>query len=159
LIDETTGELKAVMVPDLEIDFTPRLICMIFADWAANTVDGKGVLAGVFDRVHLYPHQLGQPLSCFLFIKTSMMHEEATIVHIHQPDGKHIGGFVLAVPEQFVPYGPPNSIQIVSPITMIFPVPGVYWFNFWYRGLSVGQIPLPISILETHDGTIEPPNG
>ena len=158
-MDQTTNEFAAVDVPDLAIDYKPRLLCMAFSDWATNTADGKGVLGGIFDRIHLDPSQIGQAVPLFIFIKTSMMHEENVIVRIHEPGGKHIGGFLLGVPAEFIAYGPPNSIQIVSPVALVFPVPGVYWFDFWYRGVSVAQVPLTVALKEISVGTNNQPHG
>src|SRR4051794_28476354 len=46
----------------------PRLIALVFADYAAETKEGKMVLSGVFDTLHLPPED-PRLASFFLYIR------------------------------------------------------------------------------------------
>ena len=127
----------------------PRIVALLFADWASYTADGKVVLAGVYDRMALRPEQFGQPIQIFVYIKMAHMHEGNTHASIIGPEGNIVAGFEIATPTSVVAYdNEPVMIQIMAPVFMIFPVPGLYTLTFTYQGQDLpARFFLPVHLM------------
>ncbi|HEV2880577.1 MAG TPA: hypothetical protein VGX24_04660 [Pyrinomonadaceae bacterium] len=128
---------------------TPRLVSLLFCDFWNQAEDGKINLIGIFDRI--YVHSKGRLTPYFvLFIRSVDTIEESLKVRVFAPDDSPVVGidfddFDASV---FTPNLPANVQSILK---IRFPVEsqGVYWFNVFYKGESLGGAGLVVEYRET----------
>ena len=129
----------------------PRLASILFCDYWNQTEDGKTNLMGIFDRI--YVHSKGRLTPNFvLFIRSVNTIEESLKVRVFAPDGSPAVGidFDAFDASVFTPNLPAN---VQSTLNLRFPVEseGVYWFNVFYKGESLGGAGLVIEYRQTEE--------
>lgn len=127
----------------------PRLVSILFCDYWNQTEDGKTTLAGIFDRI--YVHSKGRLTPNFvLFLRSVDTVEEGLRIRVFAPNGSPVMGidFDNFDASVFTPKLPAN---VQSTVNLRFPVEseGVYWFNVFYKGESLGGAGLVIEYRET----------
>jgi hypothetical protein len=121
----------------------PRLVALLFADWAGILEGNKVALGGVFDRIYLRPVTPHPPLSFYLNVKVTQAYDEDIYIHIYNPEGESMGAVISRAAENF-PASPsgPNYGQVIVPLSINIQEPGIYWFEVTYRNERLGLAPL-----------------
>jgi hypothetical protein len=134
---------------DLEKELAaPRLVALLFCDWANQTRDGKNNLVGAFDRIFVREGQK-ETHAFFIFLRTAETVGEPLQVTIFSPGGAIVAGLQYGVTEFHRDIEHPEHplyIQIMLPVQFPVPMPGVYWVNISYGGKSLGGAALIVEL-------------
>jgi Family of unknown function (DUF6941) len=134
----------------------PRLLSLLFCDFANRTDDHKLNLIGVFDRIYVHPDIRKSP-PFILYGRSAQTFEDALWVRVFDPDNE---------PQVEIKFDPPSKEQIQTlreaqverdpddpdqfqfyiPIQMTFKKKGTYWFDVSYRNFSLGGAGLVVRI-------------
>jgi hypothetical protein len=119
----------------------PRLLSILFCDFASRTDDLKVNLLGIFDRIFVNPEIEKSPPFVF-YARTAETFEDQIWLRVFDPDDEPAIEIRFDPPEEIVPDSglpaPPKQVQIVIPLQMNFKKKGTYWFDLSYRDLSLG---------------------
>lgn len=126
----------------------PRLEAMLFCDYATQTIDGKYILGGIFERF-VFTHEEEKVTHYFyLFLRLGQTTDGQIQVAFYDPIGKIISAVAFEVsPAQFVGNYPPQ-INFLDKVRFSTPVEGVYWFDISYQGESLGGAPLIVDFMK-----------
>lgn len=147
-------------IPEVNIDVTqerekPRLVSVLFYDFANRTGNGKFNLSGIFDRIFVDAEKK-RTRSFGMFIKTAETHEGIIRVLILDPNGQLIAALDFGLAEKEFPKDEKYHItQASGGIEFDTPVEGLYWFDVSYNGKSLGGTALQVdfAISENKDGS------
>ncbi len=131
----------------------PRLMALLFCDWANQTADNKSNLIGTFDRIFVGPDsKLTPPFT--LFIRLAQVTKGPVQIRIIGPDGK-IGLDGAIQPEGVtVTEGEPVYVQAMMHIQFEAELAGIYWFDVSYQGQSLGGASLMVQLRNITDATL-----
>lgn len=155
--DQAKAEAKARLRQyATEIDLAagrarPRLLSLLFCDFANRTDDGKMNLIGVFDRIFVHPEERKSP-PFILYGRSAQTFEDNLWVRVFDPDNE---------PQVEIKFDPPSKEQVEAikihrdpdapdqfqfyiPIQMTFKKEGTFWFDVSYRNFSLGGAGLVI---------------
>ena len=129
----------------------PRLISILFCDFANQTSDGKTNLLGIFDSIYVHPVIRDTP-TFVLFIRTAETYSAALDITLIAPNND----IVLTVKSsgiesKRVKTDLPVNIQTIVRFQFKAIIEGVYWFDVTYMGESLGGSGLPVMFRETED--------
>lgn len=136
---------------DINSEFArPRLIAILFCDWANQTIDDKANLIGIFDRILMAGRSSVTPIFT-LFIRLAQVTDGPVHLRIIDPSGKlGLDGTIqpehVAVNEKEATY-----VQLIAPMQFEAAQAGIYWFDVSYQGKSLGAAPLVVEKLEKDD--------
>lgn len=120
----------------------PRLLALVFCDFASKTDDLKINLLGVFDRINVHPDHLTSP-TIFVYGRTAETLAQPLFLRIFDPDNEpqaevrfdnHTQLEFLGKQEP----GTPKQIQFVIPLVLKLRKQGTYWFDVAYGNVSIG---------------------
>lgn len=115
----------------------PRVLSILFCDFANFTIDKKVNLLGIFDRIYVHPENKKTP-TFTLFIRTAETVDERLSVTLFDPMGKPGLGFQFGGEQQTYTPGLPAQIQLVIGLQFTAQVEGAYWFDVAYKQKSIG---------------------
>ena len=141
--------------PSTEIDRTidmarPRLVALIFCDWANVTTDQKFNLIGTFDRITVSASDKRPPLFA-LYIRLANTLEDDVHLQVYNPDG------TSALEGRFKPQDISSSVhnpiflQIAARLQFEAEQDGLYWFEVLYQGQSLGGTALTVQIASSEE--------
>src|SRR5690348_13541193 len=81
----------------------PRLVALLFADYATSTSDSKAVVGGIFERLFLIPRQPGHPAHAyqfFVFLKVTEAFSSDILVKCYAPSGEVLQEFGFRVEDK-----------------------------------------------------------
>jgi hypothetical protein len=135
---------------------TPRLVALLFFDYANETADRKLNLAGIFDRLFV-DKETKKTVPIGVFVRTAETVDSSVYVSIISPEKKAVGGFAFSIPRKAAEVeGKKYALfQMLARIQFDAPVEGTYWFNVAFDGKSLGGCPLVVefrNFKETKDG-------
>ena len=131
----------------------PRLLSLLFCDFANSTHDKKVNLLGVFDRIFVHPETKQTPVFT-LYVRTAETVGERLTVTLFNPAGKPGLGFQFGGEEQTYTPNLPAQIQLVIGLQFKAETEGPYWFDISYKGVSLGGAGLVVEhrAVEAHHG-------
>jgi hypothetical protein len=115
----------------------PRVLSLLFCDFASFTIDKKVNLLGIFDRIFVHPEKKQTPIFT-LFIRTAETIEERLTVTLFRPDGKPGLGFQFGGQKQTYTPNLPAQIQLLIGLQFVAEIEGAYWFDVSYKEKSIG---------------------
>jgi hypothetical protein len=134
---------EAPLPPSEEEARRPRLTALIFSDYATQSVDGKYILIGVFDRVWMVPSQAPPFVPSYqAYIRLAGLTPGRLEVLGFNPDGT-VGfqyNFVLDRPGEKA--HEPGSFEWLFPFFIQPNAFGIHWFEVRFRGEILGRAPL-----------------
>ena len=133
----------------------PRLLSLLFCDFANFTLDKKINLLGIFDRIYVPPNNTKTPVFT-LYVRTAETVEERLIVTLFDPDGKVGMAFQFGGEQLTYTPGLPAQVQLAIGVQFAADKQGPYWFDVSYKGVSLGGAGLVVehrSMEESHGGT------
>lgn len=148
---------QTITVPNIDIDWKaelhrPRMLALLFADWASETTDHKLAIGGVFDRIFLRPTEEVRRLGFYIYLRVTEAYQETTNILVYAPDGQVMAQLELGVdPNYIASQTEPNFVQLVSRIGLPLTQPGIHWFEVRYRNESLGRVPLIVQLMENQD--------
>jgi hypothetical protein len=119
----------------------PRLIALLLADYAAETKEGKIVLSGVFDTIHV-PRDLPRLARFFLYVRMMETNDGPVEIVLYRPDGTPHGELVIEPDEVKVDEGRVNYVQAYTQLALEIPVTGIWWFEVRYQERILGRAPI-----------------
>jgi hypothetical protein len=138
-----------------EIRQRPRVLSVLFCDYANRTDDNKVNLIGIFDRIYAHPEKRMSP-PFIVYARTAETFEDNLWVRVFDPDDQPVAEIRFDPPE--VPNEPdrepdwPNQLQFFLPIRMALPKEGVYHFDLAYRDFSIGGAGLVVKFRVLREG-------
>jgi len=157
-----TEEVAAELVSEISLDVdaekaTPRMVALLFFDYANLTGDGKLNLAGVFDRLFV-DRETKKTVPIGIFIRVAETVGSTVFVTIHSPDKKVAAGFAFAVPSENVELKDARRegekhlmFQMLARVQFDAPAEGTYWVNVGFDGKSIGGCPLVIEFRDANE--------
>ncbi|PYP83507.1 MAG: hypothetical protein DMF61_23080 [Blastocatellia bacterium AA13] len=147
-------------VPEVNVDTVqelekPRLVSLLFYDFANRTANGKFNLSGIFDRI-LVDLNKKRTRSFGLFTKTAETHKGIIRILILDPNGKLVVALDFGMDAtEFPPDQKYHITQASGAIEFDTPIEGLYWFDVSYNGKSLGGTALQIEFAtqEKRDGS------
>lgn len=153
-----TVEVTAEWDFDLDTEKArPRLVSLLFFDYANETADRKLNLAGVFDRLFV-DTETKKSVPIGVFVRVAEAYDSPVFVNIVSPEKKAVGGFAFSVSRKDVKEKIGDKFamfQILARVEFETPVEGTYWFNVAFDGNSLGGCPLVVefrNFKEVRDG-------
>lgn len=125
----------------------PRLLSILFCDFASFTLDKKVNLLGIFDRVFVHPERKKTPVFT-LFVRTAETTNERLAVTLFQPDGKAGLAFQFGGEHNVFTPNLPAQVQLLIGVQFVAEVEGPYWFDVAYKGKSLGGAGLVVEYRE-----------
>lgn len=155
---EEAATITAEWAFDLETEKgRPRLVSLLFFDYANETGDRKLNLSGVFDRLFV-DKETKKTIPFGVFVRVAQAYDSPVFVTIVSPENKPAGGFAFSVARKDVESQTGNKFamfQIMARVRFEAPVEGTYWFDVAFDGKSLGGCPLVVEfrdLKETKDG-------
>lgn len=136
-----------------EVRKQPRLLALVFCDFASKTDDLKMNLLGVFDRINVHPDHLMSP-QFVVYGRTAESSDQPLFLRIFDPDNEpqaevrfdnHTQHEFLGKQEP----GTPKQIQFVIPLVLKLRKQGTYWFDVAYGDVSLGGAGLVVKQVTT----------
>lgn len=121
----------------------PRVLSILFCDFANFTIDKKVNLLGIFDRIFVHPEQKKTPVFT-LFIRTAETIEERLNVTLFDPKGAPRLAFQFGGEQQTYTPNLPAQIQLVIGVQFTAEMEGAYWFDVAYKEKSIGGAGLAV---------------
>jgi len=121
----------------------PRLMSLLFFDYANTTLEGKLNLMGVFDRI--YVDQVTKKTTPIgIFVRVCKAWDYPFRVTIISPDNKPIGGITIGGdPAKYPPdQKRPDQLQALGRVEFQATIEGTYWIDVSYGEQSLGGGPL-----------------
>ncbi len=115
----------------------PRLLSILFCDFASLTLEKKVNLLGVFDRIFVHPETKRTPVFT-LFVRTAETIDERLTVSLFQPNGKLSLGFHFGGENETYTPNLPAQIQLMVGLQFTAEMEGAYWFDVSYKHVSLG---------------------
>ena len=115
----------------------PRLVAILFFDFANQTETQKLNLNGIFDRVFVDINEK-KTVPFGVFVRTARTLDSPVQVAIVSPKNKLAGGFRFTVNSADLGGKKPELIQFVGNVSFATPVEGLYWFDVSYEGKPLG---------------------
>lgn len=115
----------------------PRLLSLLFCDFASFTLDKKVNLLGIFDRVFVHPENKLTPVFT-LYVRTAEAIEEKINVTLFTPDNQAGMGLQFGGEEQVYTPNLPAQVQLVVGLQFKADMEGPYWFDISYKQKSIG---------------------
>lgn len=115
----------------------PRLLSIVFCDFASFTKEDKTNLLGIFDRVFVHP-EVKQTPRFVLFVRTAETIEDQIQVTAIDPQGNVNLGFSYGGEKHEFTPNLPAQMQLVIDVQFIASIEGLYWFDVSYKGKSLG---------------------
>jgi hypothetical protein len=139
--------------PNVNVDLSterkkPRLLSLLFCDFASITKDDKVNLLGIFDRIYIDPEQKTTP-NFVIFIRVGEL-AEGFATTVFGPDDLPVLQLFSVPQEPFTP-NLPRQVQTLITLRLKVEKEGVYWFDISYRGASLGGAGLVIEYRKTED--------
>lgn len=151
---EGTAAIPEVNIDVAQVREKPRLVSLLFYDFANRTGNGKFNILGVFDHI-IVDAEKKRTRSFGMFVKTAQAHEGVIRILILDPDGQLIAGLDFGVAEKEYPKDEKYHVaQASGVIEFDTPVEGLYWFDVSYNGKSLGGTGLQVDFKpsENKDG-------
>lgn len=147
-------------IPEVDIDVAqerekPRLVSLLFYDFANRTGNGKFNLSGIFDRI-IVDAEKKRTRSFGMFIKTAETHKGIIRILILDPNGHLIAALDFGLAEkESLSEEKYHVTQAAGGIEFDTPIEGLYWFDVSYNGKSLGGTALQVdfAISENKDGS------
>lgn len=151
---------ETAVIPKINIDVAqelekPRLVSLLFYDFANRTGNGKLNILGVFDRI-IVDAEKKRTRSFGMFIKTAETHEGIIRILILDPNRQLVAALDFGLAEKEFPKDEKYHIaQASGAIEFDTPVEGLYWFDVSYNGKSLGGTALRVdfTISENKDAS------
>ena len=141
---EDTAAIPEVNIEVAQERAKPRLVSLLFYDFANRTGNGKLNLLGIFDRI-IVDAEKKRTRSFGLFIKTAETHDGIIRILILDPNGQLIAGLDFGLAEKEYPKDEKYHVaQASGGIEFDTPVEGLYWFDASYNGKSLGGTGLQV---------------
>lgn len=139
-----------------EVKQTPRLMSLLFCDFASKTDDGKMNLLGIFDRVYVHPEIRMTP-PFVLYGRTVETFEDNLWLRIFDPDHSPRAEFKFDPPAEIKlarerDPNLPTNVQFIIPLQLNIQKQGIYWFDIAYRDYSLGGTGLPVMFRKIEEG-------
>ena len=141
---QETAEIPEANIEVAQEREKPRLISLLFYDFANRTANGKFNLSGIFDRI-IVDAEKKRTRSFGMFIKTAETQEGVVRILILDPNGQVIAGLDFGLAEK--EYRKDESYHVAQAsggIEFETPVEGLYWSDVSYNGKSLGGTALQI---------------
>ena len=132
----------------------PRLVSLLFFDFANQTSDGKVNLSGIFDRLLVSP-ETKKTVPIGIFVRTARTYDSPVTVSIISPGKKPVGGFAFTMTrqEREAQGGKGDGMmQILARVQFDAPSEGEYWFAVGFDGQTIGGCPLLVEFREKEIG-------
>lgn len=128
-----------------EVRKQPRLLALVFCDFASKTDDLKMNLLGVFDRINVHPDHLTSP-QFFVYGRTAESSDRPLFLRIFDPDNEPQAEvrFDNHTQIEFLEPGAPKQIQFLIPLVLKLRKQGTYWFDVAYGDVSIGGAGLAV---------------
>ena len=131
----------------------PRLLSILFCDFASRTDDKKVNLLGIFDRIYVHPDLRKSP-PFVVYARTAETFEDQLWLRVFDPDDEPAIEIRFDPPKEVIvdeslPANAPKQIQIVIPVQLVFRKTGTYWFDLSYRNFSLGGAGLVVDFRKT----------
>ena len=126
----------------------PRLLSLLFCDFASITKHDKVNLLGIFDRIYIDPEQKTTP-NFVVFIRVGEL-VEGFATTVFGPDDLPVLQ-LFSVPQK--PFTPnlPRQVQTLITLRLTVEKEGVYWFDISHGGTSLGGAGLVVEFRKTED--------
>ena len=119
----------------------PRLVSILFFDYANVTTERKLNLMGIFDRIYV-DQKTKKTTPIGVFIRVCKAWDAPIRATIIDPDNKPIGGLAFSVDPAQYPENKPDQLQSLGRVEFQATVEGTYWLDISYREQSLGGAPL-----------------
>jgi hypothetical protein len=148
---ESTGTISVVDIDVAEERLRPRLLALLFCDFASFTKDEKVNLLGVFDRVFVDPEERQSP-TFIMYVRVAEALEGLTHT-IFGPTNQPVLQAVIGPPAQVKERvcNRPQQVQALIALQFKAEIEGVFWFDISYRGKSLGGAGLVVEYRKTED--------
>lgn len=133
----------------------PRLLAILFCEYAGIAQDTKHFFVGSFERFTFGPIEAKITTSFFLFVRTSETRDGRLQIAVIDPKGKVIMAMAFLVQPEGFTDDTPATVQFLDRIQFAVPIEGVYWFDVSYKGESLGGAPLVIEFLKQEESKDE----
>jgi len=141
MADEVVAEVNVNIDVSVERK-KPRLLSLLFCDFASFTKDDKVNLLGVFDRIYVGQEEKLTPVFN-VYIRTAEV-VDGFASTIFGPDNLPAVQFFSQVLEQKFTENYPHQVQTLVGMQLKAEKEGVYWFDITHRGVSIGGAGLVI---------------
>ena len=121
----------------------PRLVSVLFCDFANQTVEGKLNLLGIFDRIFVDPELKKTPPVGF-FVRTGGTFDGPVEITILDPNDQMVAVLSFAADDMSKTEGKHFQMQVVGKVQFPTSTEGLYWFDISYQGESLGGTGLQI---------------
>jgi len=148
---ESTGTVSIVDIDVAEERLRPRLLALVFCDFASFTKDDKVNLLGVFDRIFVDPEERQSP-PFIMYVRVAEALEGLTHT-IFGPTNQPILQAVLGPPDEIKERvgNRPQQVQALIALHFRVEVEGVFWFDISHKGKSLGGAALTVEYRKTED--------
>jgi hypothetical protein len=127
----------------------PRLVSLLFCDYANKTAEGKFNLLGTFDAMQLDPSRPTKATPHFIvFIRIRNITDGLLQLAIYGPDNK----LAAAVGTQVKHEAAVRHLRALIRVQFVVQEPGTYWVDVTHEGVSLGGDSLDIRF-ETPEAT------
>lgn len=126
----------------------PRLVTIIFCDYASLAKDGKANLMGCFDRFFLKASAENTG-TFWLYIRTAETWDGEVQFALVNAQNEPVAGFTFNTSE-VVPLPSkdrPAFFQFIGQLAFAIAEPGFYWADVSFNGIPLGGTPLTIQYL------------
>ena len=119
----------------------PRLLALLFCDFASIAKDDKINLLGTFDKIYVDPEKRTTPMFV-VYVRVAEV-SEAFAITVFGPDDLPTLQMFSVPPSAFTE-GLPRQVQTIIRFQFKLEKEGTYWFDISYQGSSLGGAGLPI---------------
>lgn len=142
-------------IPVVDVDVAeerkkPRLLALLFCDYANFTKDDKVNLVGIFDRIYVDPEQKLTP-RFIMFVRAAEITEGFVNTVFAPNDTPAIQAITTIDSKVKFSEHLPRQVQSLISLQFGITIPGVYWFDISYEGKSLGGAALTIEYRPTED--------
>lgn len=146
---EDTAQIPAVNIDVAQERLKPRVVALLFFDFANQAENSKLNLLGIFDRLRVNPEtKRTNPIGVFL--RTSRTFDSETFITVYDPNGEMVAGASFGIDkseaEKFI------QTQVLIRLQFDASIEGLYWFDVSYQGSSIGGAPLLLEFKPLKDG-------
>lgn len=148
-------------IPEVNIDVAverekPRLVSLLFFDYANRTGNNKLNLIGAFDRIYINPEIKRTP-PIGVFVRTGRTYDGEVILTVFNPKGEMVAA--LAFKSDIAVEMRSFQLDGLFRIEFETSVGGVYWFDVSYRGKSIGGAGLLVELKRVKETEYEHTSG
>lgn len=127
----------------------PRLLALLFCDFASFTKDDKVNLLGIFDRIFVDSDEKRTPRFA---VFTRVAEVTGFTTTIFDPDGMpSVQAETKIQADVKFTEGYPRQMQTLTAMQFEIRKPGVYWFDISFEGESLGGAGLAIEYRQTEE--------